>query len=71
MLALQVYRSHVHKDCGGYLPDTTDPAAEDRYEPAPPVRCHLCTARARAHQAFTENKGAHPEAMLWPVKRRE
>lgn len=71
MLALALYEAQVHEPCGGYLPDTTAADADDRYAAAPPVRCHLCTARMQAHHAHVTSPHApHPEALLWPIRRR-
>lgn len=69
MLALDLYRSLIHAPCGGYLPDTT--AAEAVYKADIPVRCKLCTALAEAHTDHMKAPHApHPEALLWPVRRR-
>lgn len=71
MLALAEYRSMVHDACGGYLPDTTAPDADEGYRADEPLRCHLCTARAQAAAAYLAGPhNPHPEALLWPVRRR-
>jgi hypothetical protein len=70
MLALAEYRAMVHDACGGYLPDTTAADADEAYRAEKPVRCHLCTARAQAHAAYMEAPSPHPEALLWPVRRK-
>lgn len=70
MLALAVFKASVHDACGHYLPDATAPDAEDRYEAELPIRCHACTARARAYKLAEDQGMQHPEAVLWPVKRR-
>ena len=70
MLALAEYRTNLHSECGGYLPETTAPGAEDGYRAEPPVRCHLCTERGRAVAAFADGGGKQMEALLWPVRRR-
>lgn len=68
-LALGHYRRLVHEPCGGYLPDTADPAAEGAYTAELPIRCHLCTERLRATTAHAESSAPHMDALLWPVKR--
>ena len=70
ILALGRYRSLVH-ECGGYLPDTTAPDADERYKADEPVRCHLCTARYAAQAAHLDGPHSpHPQALMWPVRRR-
>lgn len=68
MMALLLYRSNVHKECGHYLPDSTEVDAS--YVTDDPVRCHACTARAMAYKRVEAAGNPHPEALLFPVKRR-
>lgn len=70
MLALSHYRQNIHDQCGGYLPDTTAPEAEDRYKAGLPIRCHQCTERLRAYERHRENSAPHIDALLFPVERR-
>lgn len=55
--------------CHGPLHEVTAPEAEDRYLPAPPVRCHQCTAVSQA-QALTKTD-YHPGALLHGARIRE
>jgi hypothetical protein len=66
MLALHAYRANVHEACGHYLPDATE--GEDDWVTDDPIRCHACTARARAYTRYSENH--HPEALLFAVRRK-
>jgi hypothetical protein len=68
MLALHVWRSNIHEPCGSYLPDAASAEAENSYESELPVRCHVCTERARAYARYSESQ--HPEALLFPVRRK-
>lgn len=66
-----LYRANVHKTCGHYLPDATDPEAEGTYISDPPIRCHVCTERAMAYKRVEEAGNRHPEALLFPVRKKE
>lgn len=68
MDAWLLYRSNIHEACGHYLPDSTAPEAEDGYVSEDAIRCHACTARARAFARYSESQ--QPEALLFPVKRK-
>lgn len=71
VLALELYESLVHSQCGHYLPESTAAEADGAYDVEPPTRCHACTARATAIKAhMTSPHSPHPEALLWVVKRR-
>lgn len=35
-----------------------------------PIRCHVCTARADAYTRIQESGNRHPEALLYPVKKK-
>lgn len=67
-LAWLAYEANVHDSCGHYLPDSTAAEADDGYESELPIRCHACTARARAYARYSESQ--HPEALLFPVRRK-
>lgn len=69
MDAWLLYKSGVHEACGHYLPDSTATEAEDGYVAELPIRCHACTARARAFTRYSESQ--HVEALLFPVKRKD
>ena len=71
VLAWLLYRANVHKPCGHYLPDATDPDAEGAYMSEPPIRCHVCTERAAAYKRVQEAGNRHPEALLFPVRKKE
>lgn len=68
MLALARYRAMTCPGCGGWLPDTTDPSADDDYVIADPVRCHRCTA----HEIAADRAATypHPRALMLQVRRR-
>jgi hypothetical protein len=68
MLALHAYRANIHEACGHYLPDSTSPEADEGYGVGAAIRCHACTARAQAYGRYSENQ--HPEALLFPVRRK-
>lgn len=71
MLALAAYQAQVHGPCGSFLPDVTGAAADEQYVADTPVRCQVCTARMTAVKAYMEGRHApHPEALMWPVKRK-
>lgn len=71
MLAWLLYRSNVHTACGHYLPDATDPAAENSYVAEAPIRCHVCTERSAAYKRIEQAGNPHPEALLFPVRKKE
>lgn len=66
VLALGQYETQLHAGCGGYLPDTTDPANEGRYRAGVPNRCHKCTAIIQASAAYHDSP--QPQALLYPVE---
>lgn len=68
MLALLLYKANVHTECGHYLPDSTAPDADEGYEVDLPIRCHACTARAQALKRYEDSR--HPEALLFPARRK-
>ena len=67
-LALTEYEDDACPGCGGQLAVTTDPAAEARFLPGPPIRCHRCTAMSQA--AAVHNTTYHPHAVLHTVRDR-
>lgn len=66
MLALARYEAQIHGACGGYLPETTDPANEGAYRTAAPHRCHKCTAIGAASGPYRESP--QPQALLYQVE---
>lgn len=65
VLALLAYESQLCQ-CGGYLPETTDPANEDRYRADLPKRCHRCNAVQQRQAEYSEAN--RPRALtVWPV----
>jgi hypothetical protein len=70
ILGWLLYDSNVHEACGHYLPDSTDPAAEGTYAANPPIRCHVCTERAAAYKRVEQAGNPHPEALLFPVRKK-
>lgn len=73
LIALAVYRSEVHEQCGTYLPDAIRAEDDGAFKAELPVRCHVCTARLAAQAGYLQGGGhsPHPEALLWPVVRRK
>lgn len=69
MDAWLLYRSNVHDACGHYLPDST--AGEDDWVADKPIRCHACTARAAAYKRIEAAGNQYPEALLFPVKKKD
>lgn len=66
VLALGRYETQIHGACGGYLPETTDPANEGAFQATAPHRCHKCTAIGAASGAYRESP--QPQALLYPVE---
>lgn len=65
MLALLDYEAQQCL-CGGYLPETTDPANEGKYRTEPPLRCFRCEARMIRQAQYRDT--TRPEALtVWPV----
>lgn len=60
ILALALHRAEECDRCGGYLPETTNPANEGRYEATGPFMCHSCEALGRAHAAKAEARQNNP-----------
>ncbi|MBB3666395.1 MULTISPECIES: hypothetical protein [Prauserella salsuginis group] len=53
--------------CGGYLPETSDPANEGRYTASPPVRCYRCEVLHAHMQSYDK---PDPAWVAWPVEKR-
>lgn len=70
MQAWLLYKANVHEPCGTYLPDATAPEAEEAWVAELPIRCHVCTRRSEAYKRADGQGLLHPEAVLWPVKRK-
>lgn len=70
VLALLDYEGQCCPGCGGYLPDTTDPANQFAYEADNPNRCHACTALQVKQGAYSEQKYAQA-LVQWPVRLRQ
>jgi ribosomal protein S27AE len=68
MLALAAYRATLCPACGGFLPDTTEAEAEDRYHCGPPHVCHRCVALDIATKSYVEDP--HPSSLLFIPERR-
>jgi len=70
MLALAEWRNSRCNRCGGDLAETTDEHNDGSpghagYAPAPPVRCHRCTALSRSEKAYRDAE--HPHALIHQV----
>ena len=65
-VALSVYEAGCCPGCRRHLAETTDPEAEERFLPAPPTRCHYCTAVEQSAAAITN--AAHPRALLFTAR---
>lgn len=63
-LAWQAEQAELCAGCGLPCDEAMDPTGESAYV-ARPVRCHACTARASAAEAFTGQMGG----MYWAVDR--
>lgn len=68
-MALQDYEASLCSGCGHPLEETTDPEKEYAYKAALPLRCHYCTAAARAQEDYRDNP--HSEALHFPIELRE
>jgi hypothetical protein len=75
ILALDLMRQLACNECGGYLPETTDPANERFYEPAGPFLCYSCEAlgRTRAQVAKRREETHTPiyNMSRWSVRLRK
>lgn len=67
MLALAAYEGQCCHGCGGYLPETTDRANEERYR-SEAARCHQCTAIAQEADGYKDSR--HSQALQYRVGRR-
>ncbi len=63
--ALQLHED-LTCECGGWVPETTDPANRDAYRTDPPVRCHKCTAHGRASERHKDSPQAW--ALRFPTR---
>jgi hypothetical protein len=68
MLALAQYESQCCPNCAGYLPETTDPQAEDGFRSVG-QRCHRCTAIGLEADRLHGNP--QPQALLFQTTKRE
>lgn len=71
MLALAWFREHLQcPKCGNPKSVCSSPEAEFAFAPAPPVRCHLTTAAARARDDYmaAASHGAQTEALTWSAQ---
>ncbi|HEY9414796.1 MAG TPA: hypothetical protein VIQ30_08575 [Pseudonocardia sp.] len=66
MLALDLHEALTCSGCGGYLPHTTAPEADDAYKAELPIRCHRCTAIAIGADAYSDTPHAH--ALRFPTR---
>ena len=67
-LALGDYEAGLCGGCGHPLSETTAADAEDQYEAGLAVRCHRCTASARAGDFYAESP--QPSALMIPIHKR-
>jgi hypothetical protein len=68
MIALQAYDDQTCKGCGGYLPETTAPEADEGYRVDNPTRCHRCTAIGQKADSY--HKAKQPHALLYRAERK-
>lgn len=54
VLAYEMWERELCTGCGHPYASTTDPENEGRYRVKAPIRCHACTAREIAAEAFAE-----------------
>jgi len=69
MLALNLHRNLTCSGCGGWLPETTSPAADGSYVVDPPVRCHGCDALGAVQEAHAKQH-KRMQATRWYSPRR-
>jgi len=65
VLALLDFEEKSCSHCGGWLPDTTDPKNEGKYQALDPIRCHRCTALHSKRADY--NEPHHQALVLWPT----
>lgn len=68
VLSLIEHEGQQCAGCGGYLPETTDPANESRYQTDLPRRCFRCDGIQIRQAQYTD--AVRPSALtVWPVRR--
>jgi hypothetical protein len=70
MLALGRYRQETCNGCDGYLPETTDPENDGRYQTTGPFLCHRCEAIGRARNQFVKDRSGVINASRWVAELR-
>jgi hypothetical protein len=67
VLALAEWEASRCPGCNGWLPETTHPDNDGRYDAEPPVRCFRCSALHSRQEDYKDdpNRGAQ---VLWPVR---
>lgn len=70
VLALLDYEAQTCPGCGGFLPETTDPQMQFRYEADNPSRCHRCDALHAKQEAYKDQTRSSA-LVIWPVEPRE
>ena len=73
ILGLHLKRREDCDRCGGYLPETTDPANEGRYEAVGPILCHSCEALGRSTGSFAAAREKNPVHNMtrWSIRLRK
>ena len=73
ILALAEYRKQICEGCNGYLPETTVPANEGRYDVVGPFLCHSCEALGRTRTGFAQSREKNPVHNMnrWSVSLRK
>ncbi|MFC5112634.1 hypothetical protein ACFPN7_01585 [Amycolatopsis halotolerans] len=64
------YEALTCRGCGGFIPETTDPGNEGKYEADLPHRCHRCDALGKQQEAYADAP-QRSALMFWPVHLKE
>jgi hypothetical protein len=65
-LALEDYEAGLCPGCQQPLDETSKPEHKDAYRPAPPIRCHYCTAQALISET-AEKQHERFAGLLFPI----
>jgi hypothetical protein len=68
MLALAVLEADECPGCHGWLSETTKPESEGAWMPAPPLRCHRCTAQGISADEIRNSNRTQKQALFVRLK---
>lgn len=70
MLALALLDADECPGCHGWLSETTKPENENTWSPAPPLRCHRCTAQGIGADQVRDSPNPQKQALFIQVNDR-